>query len=159
MKRFLFISISLHAVVLLLLFSWEIPLLDRLIAGSVVEVSLIERIEGKPEGKKEGGDKKPGKKSSKKEDVQEKKKAEATRGSTVIDPEAQTRRELAEVRVAPRVKEELKNEKPKPEKIEPVQKEIGEEKAKEAREVPAAPSVLKAGSEEFPVLMARLTPP
>ena len=141
MKRFLFISISLHAVVLLLLFSWEIPLLDRLIAGSVVEVSLIERIEGKPEGKKEEGDKKPGKKSSRKEDVQEKKEVGATR------------------RVAPRVKEELKNEKPKPEKIEPVQKEIGEEKVKEAREMPAAPSVLKAGSEEFPVLMARLTPP
>ena len=140
MKRFLFISISLHAVVLVLLSSWEIPLADRLIAGSVVEVSLIERIEGKPEGKKEEGDKKPGKKSSRKEDVQEKKEVGATR------------------RVA-RVKEELKHEEPKPDKIEPVQKEIGEEKAKEARERSAEPSVLTARSEEFPVLMARLTPP
>jgi len=147
MKRFLFISICLHAGFLLLLFSWEIPLADRLLAGSVVEVSLVERIEGKPEGKKEEGDKKPGKKSSKKEDVQEKKKAEATRGST----------ELAEVRVA-RVKEELRMEEPKPEKIEPVQKELGEEKAKEARERSAEPSVLMARSEEFLVFMARLPP-
>jgi protein TonB len=53
----------------------------------------------------------------------------------------------------------LRMEEPKPEKIEPVQKEIGEEKAKEAREMPAEPSVLTARSEEFPVLMARLTPP
>jgi hypothetical protein len=55
MKRFLSISILLHAVVLLLLFP-EIPLADRLLARSVVEVSLVERIEEsrRQEG---GGDK------------------------------------------------------------------------------------------------------
>ena len=148
MKRFLFISIFLHAVVLVLLFSWEIPLADRLLAGSVVEVSLVERIEGKPEAKKEEGDKKSEKKSSKKEDIQEKKKAEATRGSA----------ELAEVRVA-RAKEELRMEEPKPEKTEPVQKEIRGEKAKAEEKIPAEPPVLTARSEEIPALPARLTPP
>ncbi len=157
MKRFLSISILLHAAVLLLLFSWEIPLADRLLARSVVEVSLVERIEGKPEGKKEEGDKKSEKKSSKKEDIQGKKKAEATRGSTVFDPEAQTRRELAEVRVA-RAKEELKVEEPKPEKIEPPQKEIREERVTKEEGMPPEPLLLTSRSEEFPVLMARLTP-
>jgi TonB family protein len=140
MKRFLFISIFLHAVVLVLLFSWEIPLADRLLAGSVVEVSLVERIEGKPEAKKEEGDKKSEKKSPKKEDIRGKKKAEATR-------------EVA------RAKEELRKEEPKPEKTEPVQKEIREEKAKAEEKIPAEPPVLTARNEEFPVLMARLTPP
>jgi len=139
MKRFLPISIFLHAVVLLFLFSREIPLADRIHAGSVVEVSLVERIEGKPEGKKEQGDKKSEKKSSKKEDIQEKKKAEATQ------------------QVA-RAKEELRMEEPKPKKTEPVQKEIREEKAKAEEGMPAEPPVLTARSEEFPVLMARLTP-
>jgi protein TonB len=140
MKRFLFISIFLHAVVLVLLFSWEIPLADRLLAGSVVEVSLVERIEGKPMGQKGEGDKKPEENSFKKEDIQEKKEVGATR------------------RVA-RVKEELKIQEPKPEKTEPVQKEIREEKAMAEGEMPAEPPVLTARNEEFPVLMARLTPP
>ena len=136
MKRFLFISIFLHAVVLLLLFSWEFPLADRLLAGSVVEVSLIERIEGKPEGKKEEGDKKP------------EKKTEATRTSA----------SSVEPRVAG-AEEELRVEEPKPERTKSIQKEIREEKAKAEEEIPAEPPVLTARSEEFPVLMARLTPP
>lgn len=141
MKRFLFISIFLHAVVLLLLFSLEIPLADRIHAGSVVEVSLVERIEGKPEGKKEEGDKKSEKKSFKKEDIREKKKAEATR------------------RVA-RTEEDLKIEEPKPEKTEPVQKEIREEKAKAEEKMPSEPPVLKARTEEIAALLqTRLTPP
>ncbi|MBP1719868.1 MAG: hypothetical protein H6Q43_3306, partial [Deltaproteobacteria bacterium] len=53
MKRFLSISIFLHTLVLLLLFSWENPRADRLFVRSVVEVSLIERIEGKPDVKEE----------------------------------------------------------------------------------------------------------
>jgi TonB family protein len=184
MKRFLPISILLHGVVLLLLFSWEIPLADRLLPGSIVEVSLVEWIEGKPEGKKMEGDHKTGKKSSRKEDIQGKKKVEATRGSAVIDPEAQIRREpstqatrrsstlrlrpegsspkslaegLVQVR-ASRAKEERRMEEPKPEKTEPVQKEIREERARTGGEIPAESPVLTAISEEFPVLMARQTP-
>jgi protein TonB len=175
MKRFLSLSILLHAVALLLLFSWEIPVADRLLAGSVVEVSLVEQIEGRPRGKKEGGDKKSEKKGPKKEDVQGKKMAEATRGSTVFDPEAQTQREpstratrrsspkslaegLAEVRI-PDAKEEVRKEEPKPEKIEPVQKDIREEKAKAEEEKPAEPPVLTAGGEKIWALLSRMTPP
>jgi len=139
MKRFLPISILLHAVVLLLLCSWEIPLADRLLPRSIVEVSLIERIEGKPEGKKEEGDKKLEKKPAEKEDNQGPKKAEA-------------------MQRAARAEKELKREEPKPEKTEPVQREIREEKARAEEEIPAEPPVRTARSEEFPVLMARLTP-
>jgi protein TonB len=93
MKRFLSLSIVLHAVALLLLFSWEIPVADRLPARSVVEVSLVEQIEGRPRGKKEEGDKKSEKKGAKKDGIQAKKMPGETRGSTVFDPGAQTRKE------------------------------------------------------------------
>jgi protein TonB len=139
MKRFLIISILLHAGALLLLFSWENPLADRLLARSVVEVSLVEGIEGKPVGKKEGGDKKPEKKSFQKEDIQEKKEAGVTR------------------QVA-RAKEELKIEEPKPEKTEPVQKEIREEKPKVEETMPSEPPVLMARPEEIPPIQAGLNP-
>jgi TonB family protein len=57
MKLFLFLSAFFHAVVLLLLFSWEIPLANRLLPRSFVEVSLVEEIETKQEGKKNEGNK------------------------------------------------------------------------------------------------------
>jgi TonB family protein len=135
MKRFLFISIFLHAVVLVLLFSWEIPLANRLLPRSVVEVSIIERIEGKPEGKKEGGDQKQEKKSIRKENLPEKKEVGATR------------------RVA-RPQEESKTEEPKPEKTNPIQKETREEKTKPEEKTPSEPHVLKARSEEAPIPQA-----
>lgn len=144
MKHFLPISILLHAVVLLLLCSWEIPLADRLLPRSIVEVSLIERIEGEPEGKKEGGDEKGGPPPIKHRNIQEKKDAGATRHAPGV---------------IARAKEDVKIDEPKPEKTEPVQKEIREEKARAEGEIPAEPPVLTALSEEFPVLMARLTPP
>ena len=139
MKRFLFISIFLHAVVLVLLFSWEIPLANRLLPRSVVEVTLVERIEEKPEGKKEGGDKNPEKKAFKKENIQEKKEGA--------------------IRWVARAKEELKVEEQKPEKIAPIQKEIREEKPKPEEKTPLEPSVLEARSEETPIQQAKLTPP
>jgi protein TonB len=140
MKRFLFISIFLHAVVLVLLFSWEIPLANRLLPRSVVEVSLVERIKGKPEGKKEGGDRKPEKKSTQKENISEKREVGATR------------------RVA-RAQEELKTEEPKPEKIDPIPKETREEKTKPEEKTPPAPPVLNARNEETPSVQAGPTPP
>jgi TonB family protein len=139
MKRFLFISIFLHAVVLVLLFSWEIPLANRLLPRTVVEVSLVERIDGKPGGKKEGENKKPIQKPYAKEDIREK-----------IDVGAARR--LA------RAQEELKTEEPKPEKIVPIQKETGEEKPKPEEKTPLEPPVLMARSEETPILQAEHTP-
>jgi TonB family protein len=140
MKRFLFISIFLHAVVLLLISSWEVPLADRFLARSVVEVSLIERVEGKPEGKKEGGDKKREKKSFRKEDIREKKEAGAGR------------------QPAPG-QEKLKVEEPRSEKTEPIPKEIREEEPKVEEKAPSESPVLTARAEEIPPIQARLTPP
>ena len=139
MKRFLSISIFLHTLVLLLLFSWENPRADRLFVRSVVEVSLIERIEGKPDVKEEGGNKKPETKSIQKENISQKKEVGATR------------------RVA-RAQEELKAEEPKPEKIDPIRKETREEKPKPEEKTPSEPPVLKARSEEAPILQTGLTP-
>jgi protein TonB len=140
MKRFLFISIFLHAVVLVLLFSWEIPLADRLLPRLVVEVSLIERIEGKAGEKQASGEKKPGKESLKKENIPEEKEVGATR------------------RVA-RAQEELKAEELKPEKIDPIQKEAREEELEPEEKSPQEPPILTARREETPILQAQLAPP
>jgi protein TonB len=140
MKRFLFISIFLHALVLVLLFSWEIPLADRLLPRLVVEVSLIERIEGKAGEKQASGEKKPGKESLKKENIPEEKEVGATR------------------RLA-RAQEELKAEEPKLEKIDPIRKETREEKLTPEEKTPQEPPVLTARREETPILKAELAPP
>ncbi len=138
MKRFFLISVLFHLVVLLLLFSWENPLANRLLPRSVVEVSLIERIDGKPEGRKEGEDKKSSQKpfenSGKKRDV------------------GVTRR------AAP-AEEEKKIEEPIPEKVDLIQKEAREEKPKPKEETPSILTLLKARSEEVPILQAGLAPP
>jgi TonB family protein len=141
MKRFLLISVLFHLIVLLLLFSWENPLANRLLPRSVVEVTLVERIEGKPEGKKEKGEnKKRTQKPFEKKDLRKKRNVEPIRGG---NPE----------------KEETKIEEPKPEKIDPIQKEAREEKPKPEEETPSIPALLKAMSEETPILQAGLTPP
>jgi len=47
MKRFFFLSIFLHGALLLLLFSWEIPLANKFLPKGLIQVSLIEKIEEK----------------------------------------------------------------------------------------------------------------
>jgi protein TonB len=140
MKRFFLMSVLFHLVVLLLLFSWENPLANRLLPRSVVEVSLVERIEGKTEGKKEGENKKTTQKPFEKEDLGKKNDVGATREG---DPE----------------KEEKKIEEPKPEKISPIQQETREEKLKPEEKTPQEPPVLTARREETPILQAELAPP
>ena len=44
-RFFIIISTMLHGGLLLILFSWEIPLADRLHPGNILEVSLVEKIE------------------------------------------------------------------------------------------------------------------
>ncbi len=144
MKRFFFISLFLHALVLLLLFSWEIPLASRLFPRGVMEVSLIERIEGKAEEKQEDGEKKPEKKSLKKEILPKKKEVGATRHALGV--------------IAP-AKEESKTDEPKTEKIDPIQRETSEEKPKPEEKTPPEPPVLKERNEEPPILQAPLAPP
>src|SRR5208283_2393619 len=45
MKRFFLISAIFHGALLLLLFSWEVPLADRLLSKNILEVSLVEKVE------------------------------------------------------------------------------------------------------------------
>ena len=45
MRRFFFISLFLHGMVLMLLFSWEIPLADKITPRNIIQVSLIEKGE------------------------------------------------------------------------------------------------------------------
>ncbi len=45
MRRFFFLSLFLHGIALLLLFSWEIPLAGRLPPKNIIQVSLIEKAE------------------------------------------------------------------------------------------------------------------
>jgi protein TonB len=47
MRRFFFLSVFCHGALLLLLFSWEIPLADKFSPKRIIEVSLIEKIEEK----------------------------------------------------------------------------------------------------------------
>jgi protein TonB len=139
MKRFLFISVFFHAVVLALLFSWEIPMANRLLPRSIVEVSLIERIEGKAGGQEKSAEKKPEKKSGKKEKNQEKKDGGATR------------------RVAPE-KEEKKIQPPEPERIDPLPQETREEEPKTEEKTTPEPHVLQAKSEEPVIRQLEPTP-
>jgi TonB family protein len=142
MKRFLFISVLFHLLVLLLLFSWEIPPANRLLPRSVVEVSLVERIEGKPEGKKEGGDNQEKERPLKRKEVPEKKDE-----GTI--PEAPRRITQAAA--------EEKREEPKQEKVEPAQKEMKEEKPSAERVLESL--AVEARTEETLAIQARLAPP
>ncbi len=47
MKRFYFLSISFHAILLILLFCWETPLAKKPITGHIIEVTLIENVEAR----------------------------------------------------------------------------------------------------------------
>jgi len=135
MKRFLFISLFLHGALLLLLFSWEVPLAYRFFPRNILEVALVEKIEGEKNERP---------------------------GLFMLNPpgeEKTHKKDDGGVRRLARVKENLKVGESKPEKIGPVQKEIGGEKDKKEGEIPAEPPALMAIREDSPVLMARLTPP
>lgn len=49
MKRFILISAFIHGILLLLLFSWEIPIANQVLSQNVVEVFLVEKTEEKKE--------------------------------------------------------------------------------------------------------------
>jgi protein TonB len=136
MKRFFLVSILFHLVALLLLFSWEIPLADRLLPRSILEVSLVERIEKKLEEALPAGTKLARIPFPKKEESAGKNMKE----------------EIREVIAPP--KEETKEEP----KTEPAQKPVIEEKPKTEEKVPEEDRALKARKEETPVIQARITP-
>ncbi len=45
MRRFFFTSLVFHGIFLLLLFSWEMPLADKLVLRNLIRVSLVEKAE------------------------------------------------------------------------------------------------------------------
>jgi len=136
MKRFFLVSVLFHLVALLLLLSWEIPRADRLLPRSILEVSLVERIEKKLKGALPAGAKLARIPFPKKEESAGKKGKE----------------EIREV-IAPS-KEETKEEP----KTEPAQKPVIEEKPKPEEKVPEEDRDLEARKEETPVIQARMTP-
>jgi TonB family protein len=138
MKRFLLISALFHLGVVLLLFSWEIPLTDRLLPGRILEVSLVELIEKKleraiPESVKQG-----------RIPFAKKEKKDASAGKKEKD-------EIKEV-IAPPMEEKKEDL-----KTELAQKPVIEEKSK-TEKVPEEDPALEGKKEEAPVIQARLTP-
>ena len=134
MKRFFFISAIFHGALLLLLFSWEVPLADRLLLKNIIEVSLVEEIEKKIEGKKPQGAKPAPSSKVSKEKMVESKNAEAAR------------------QVAPTNRQEKKEEL-KEDKVQPIQGEL-----KKEEKVPSEEKDVKANREEPLILQARMTP-
>ena len=45
MRRFFFTSFFLHGIFLMLLFSWEMPLADKLVSRNIIQVALVEKAE------------------------------------------------------------------------------------------------------------------
>lgn len=140
MKRFFFISAIFHGALLLLLFSWEVPLADRLLPKNVLEVSLVERIEKRIEDKiKEKKDQGARRAPLNKGKIAEKKDVEATR------------------QVVPKNPEE-KKESPKQEKIESNRMEAREEKPGVEEKISSEERVLKAKGEEPLIVQVGLAP-
>jgi len=140
MKRFFFISAIFHGALLLLLFSWEVPLADRLLPKNILEVSLVEMIEKRIEDKiKEKKDQGARPAQLNKGKIAEKKDVEATR------------------QVVPKNPEE-KKENPKQEKIESNQMEAREEKPRVEEKVSSEERVLKAKGEEPLIVQVGLAP-
>ena len=140
MKRFFFISAIFHGALLFLLFSWEVPLADRLLPKNILEVSLVEMIEKRIEDKiKEKKDQGARPAPLNKGKIAEKKDVEATR------------------QVVPKNPEE-KKENPKQEKIESNQMEAREEKPRVEEKIPSEERVLKAKGEEPLIVQVGLAP-
>jgi TonB family protein len=139
MKRFFFLSALFHGAVLLLLFSWEAPLADRLLPKNILAVSLVDRIEEKMEEKKSQGIKPIPLNNPTRKKIVEKKDVGAT------------------WRVSPTYPEE-KKEKPTEEKVETLLIEAKEEKPKGEEKVPSEERVLTARGEEPLIVQAKLGP-
>jgi len=135
-KLFFFISILLHGTILLLLFSWEVPLAKRVFSKSILQVSLVETIEKKPKIKKAASLNLP-----KREDFPKIKEVEITVTSPVTP--AVKKEEMEESKEEKREIEQEKKEEQKQqqvaEKAEPAPAELREEKPGEKEKLPQEP--------------------
>jgi protein TonB len=134
MKRFFFISTIFHGVLLLLLFSWEVPLADRLLPKNILEVSLVEKIEKAIGEKKPQGAKPAPLNNVSHEKIVEKKDVGAIR------------------QLAPTTLQEKKEDLIQ-DKIQPIQGELREEE-----QIPSEERVLKPKGEETLIVQAKLVP-
>ena len=126
MERFFLISILFHGIALVLLFSWEVPLANRLFPRNIIEVSLVAEKERKSEERNTEGAKPPPSNSVKKK--------EAPAADRPLQPEAKKEEKKEEKKEKPQ--EEIKapipaagkEEKTKEEKTKPEEKIIPQEK-------------------------------
>lgn len=125
-RFFIIISAIFHGVLLLLLFSWEVPLADRLLPKNILEVSLVEKIE----------EKKPHKEVS---------------PPILKEPERVKAPEKNEVLPVPEKKEVKKEE-----KIEQAQRILKEERWKDEKEVPSENKALRPQVEQPLVAHAKI---
>ncbi|MBI5967504.1 MAG: energy transducer TonB [Deltaproteobacteria bacterium] len=132
-KRFFFISILLHGTVLLLLFSWEVPLAKRVFPKSILQVSLVETIEKKPKIKKAASLNLP-----KREDLPKTKEVEIAVTTPAVKKEGMEESKEEKREIEQEKKEEQKQQR-EPEKAEPAPAELREEKPGEKEKLPPEP--------------------
>ena len=120
-RFFITLSIVFHGAVVLLLFSWEVPLADRLMPKKILEVSLVEKIE----------EMKPQKVLPRIMKEPEKMKSPENRGNS---PAAE--------------KKEVGKEEKREEKIEPAPAILKEERQREDKPVPPENKNLRAQVEQ-----------
>jgi TonB family protein len=144
MKRFFFISAFFHGALLVLLLSWEVPLAGRLSPMvKILEVSLVEMQENKPEEKKIE-DRKP---------AAPKKLAKVR---SVEKAEVKARPEMPPVAASPNPEE--KKEIRGPDLTEPEKAEVKKQVTEPGDKGPAEERVLKASAEEPPSAVGEMTP-
>ncbi len=129
MKRFFFLSAFFHGALLLLLFSWEIPLANKLLPRGVLEIFLIEKIE----------------------EVKPKKILPSIPKQRVKAKKPAKNEALLQL---PEKKEEKREE-----KQEPTPAVLQEEKLKETEELPPENKFLKTSVEQPLPVQANVMPP
>lgn len=132
-RYFFFISILLHGSVLLLLFSWEVPLAKRVFPKSILQVSLVETIEEKPKIKKAASLNLP-----KREDLPKTKEVEMVVTTPAVKKEEMEESKEEKREIEQEKKEEQKQQR-EPEKAEPAPAELREEKPGEKEKLPPEP--------------------
>jgi len=130
-RFFIIISTMLHGGLLLILFSWEIPLADRLLLGNILEVSLVEKIEEM--------------------------KPQKILPLIMKKPEKMKRPEKREILPPPEIKDVKKEEK-REEKIEPAPVVLKEERQKEEGPVPPENKALRPQVEQILGAQAKTNP-
>lgn len=130
-RFFIIISTIFHGALLLLLFSWEVPLADRVLPKNILEVSLVEKVEEM--------------------------KPQKILPRILKEPEKEKIPEKGEILQVPEKKEVRKEEK-REEKIEPAQAILKEERQKADDPVPPENKALRPRVEQILEAQAKTNP-